>query len=199
VTFTEKRAYAKTLGINTYQKGEDALDALIAEAEAKGITPAGVTPPEGDSGETEGSADAEAPKARTPKKETAPTVDPAMVYAVLSKEIQDKFDAIQKMQSDKKPSKPETPEAVIAQNHAQGSAAIMHQEKVPITIPGGYVGAEEYTYGCCNGVRYKIKNGEENVMVPLTVYEDLQRSRKQQQQNIARNNKRQKDAIDAGI
>jgi hypothetical protein len=193
MTFKEKQAYAKSLGINTYQKGEAALDALIAEVEANGVTPAPVMPAD----ETPAPA-TEKPKATKAEKPAAPAVDPAMVYAVLSKEISDKFAALQAEQP-KKEAKPETPEAVIASAHKTDAAVIMQQPKVPITIPGGYVGAEEFTYGCVNGVRFKIKNGEENVKVPLSIYEVLQRSRKQQQQNITRNSKLQKAAIEAGI
>lgn len=188
-SYREKQAYAKSLGINPFGKKEDELDAAIAEAEAKGVVPeeTPVTP----------KADAPERKKTSAKEETKPaTVDPAAVYAVLSEEINKKFAALQQQAQQGK--KPETPDAVIDMQHKTDAAIIAQSEKVPVFIPGGYVGAPKHISVCVNGCLRVVPLGKQ-VMVPKPIAEALERSFELKKKNMERNAKLERQAIEAGI
>lgn len=204
MSYKEKQEYVKGLdiGVNVFGMKSDELDAIIAE-NSTGTTSVSVA--EKDSTlMAEVTSDEQIESAvnkpvNTPADDSKPapaTVDPAAVYAVLSKEIQDKFEALQKNQPQKKES---TPEATIQQNHKSDRAVIASMKKVPITVPGGYVGAPNYVTACVNGYLKVIPAGAENVMVPLAVAEVLQRSRKLEQQNMEYSKKKEREAINAGL
>ena len=180
-SMADLRAQAKELGINSFGKTAEALQAEIQEASGGAFAEVTEDVPE---------TPAKKPAAK------AQAVDPAAVYAVLSQEINDKFAALQQQVATVKPV---TPEAVIVKAHKTDSATIAQMEKVPITIPGGYVGAPKRVSSCVNGHRISIKTGVENVMVPVAHYENLMRSRKIKQANMDRNKKREKAALDAGL
>jgi len=180
MNYREKQAYAKTLKVNSFGMKEDELDAAIAEAEAKGVVP---------------EEKPVTPKAKA--KDAPPAIDNATLIAMRAADMA--REALEKLSAAQQSKKSETPEAVINQQHATDSSVIKNMEKVPITIPGGYVGAPKRVSYCVNGHRGSIKAGEENVMVPRAVAEVLVRSRKLTQQNMERNKKLENDAINAGV
>jgi hypothetical protein len=189
MNYREKQAYAKTLKVNSFGMKEDELDAAIAEAEASGVVP------EEKPVSVTSDLAPEPPKPRA--KDAPPAIDNATLIAMRAADMA--REALEKLSAAQQSKKSETPEAVINQQHATDSSVIKNMEKVPITIPGGYVGAPKRVSYCVNGHRGSIKAGEENVMVPRAVAEVLVRSRKLTQQNMERNKKLENDAINAGV
>ncbi len=114
-----------------------------------------------------------APKAQPQQQPTTQAVDPAAVYAVLSKEINDKFNALQQANPQIKPS---TPDAEIAKRRDSDRKAIAQQEKVPFLLSGGIgIGEPDYIVSCVNGHVKKVYIGKEE-NIPLAHRENIIRS-----------------------
>jgi hypothetical protein len=175
MTFKEKQAYAKTLGINTFQKNGDALDALIAEAEAAGAAPV-------NEGDTEKKYAPETPKTEKPKDPPAPTLnnsDAIALYAAqMAKEAMEKLGKMEQAAKGKKSGKSD---ADIEKAGKDDAAIIAHMEKVEILIPWYPNAPREFT-SCVNGYVCVIPVGKKK-RVPLACYEDFMQQLKKKQKN----------------
>jgi hypothetical protein len=179
MSYKEKQAYAKSLKINSFGMKEDELDAAIAEAEAKGVVP---------------EEKPVTPKAKA--KDAPPAIDQATLIAMRAAEMAK--EALEKLSAVQQPKKSETPDAVIDVQHKTDKAIIEQSEKVPVFIPGGYVGAPKYISVCVNGCLKVIPTGKE-VMRPKPIAEVVKRSFELKKKNMERNAKLEKAAIEAGI
>jgi len=184
VSRTDLIARAKELGINTYQMKNEDIEAAIVAAEATK-----------DGGDIEPDIDDTEDVLEKPVvAHVAPAaVDPAAVYAVLAKEINDKFAAMQQANPQIKAS---TPEAEINRRRESDRKAILKQEQVPITIHGGFIGAPKFIPSCVNGHVVKIELGKTK-NIPIAHAENIARSLQMQQVNLENMEKREQEALKA--
>lgn len=192
----ELMAEAKSLGIKSanLMKNED-IEAAIEAAKITGAsleeTDKVPEPPQDD---FDAEPETPTPKAQPQQPATTQGVDPAAVYAVLSKEINDKFNALQQANPQIKPS---TPDAEIAKRREGDKKAIAQQEKVPFLLMGGIgLGEPDYIVSCVNGHVKKVYIGKEE-NIPLAHRENIARALEQQRKNNKAMQQRENEALKA--